>query len=264
MARKFPKTLHTILEKLDLEHTLYLHLLFVEYYIDSGKYRFRNDWDVDDFCCCYNDMMDNPIDGNVQDCNRGLEYFLEQWYEDVPSRYRTAIRDIKLWAAHEYVDMPATMAAEIDEAWQENGDDSDKESLFAALLAYPMRIWEDVKAGKYAESAGNLFHLFNKLGDLFKRRPDLFKQIDNYVPKLQLIQDMLTYAYSDLRSKVSAKDDIFRSDMDAKLLILQKRTTLFDESCTLWYNMFSEDYELNEESGMWQWYTDRLHQQQMS
>lgn len=46
--------------------------------------------------------------------------------------------------------------------------------------------------------------------------------------------------------------------------ILQKHTTLFDESCSLWYDMFSEDYELDEESGMWQWYTDRLRQQQLS
>lgn len=76
MASKFPQTIHKLMDSLDLEHTLYVHMLFMNHYIDSQKYTFRDDWEVEDFCSCYNDMMQNPIPDNDGDCNRGLEYFL--------------------------------------------------------------------------------------------------------------------------------------------------------------------------------------------
>lgn len=257
---KFPQTIHKLMESLDLEHTLYLHMLFMNHYIDSHKYSFRDEWDVDDFCTCYNDMMRNPIPDNVGDCNRGLEYFLKQWYEDVPSRYKKAIRDLKQWAAHEYVAMPATYADEIDAAWIEKGDETDEESLFAVLLPYPKRIFELTKEGRYQEAAGNLFHLFDRLGDLdHRRQQELFKQKDCTMRKMQIIQDLLSDVYSNLHGKVSQLDDYtLLNDMDAKLLLFQTRTNLFWEGCSTYENMYSDDFELDENGGMWQWYLGKL------
>lgn len=257
---KFPQTIHKLMESLDLEHTLYLHMLFMNHYIDSHKYSFRDEWDVDDFCTCYNDMMRNPIPDNVGDCNRGLEYFLKQWYEDVPSRYKKAIRDLKQWAAHEYVAMPATYADEIDAAWIEKEDETDEESLFAVLLPYPKRIFELTKEGRYQEAAGNLFHLFDRLGDLdHRRQQELFKQKDCTMRKMQIIQDLLSDVYSNLHGKVSQLDDYtLLNDMDAKLLLFQTRTNLFWEGCSTYENMYSDDFELDENGGMWQWYLGKL------
>ena len=188
MASKFPQTIHKVMESLDLEHTLFVHMLFMNHYIDSQKYTFRDDWDVDDFCTCYNDMMQNPIPDNVGDCNRGLEYFLKQWYEDVPSRYKKAIRDL----AH-------------------------------------------------------------------RRQEELFKQKDCTMRKMQIIQDLLSDVYSNLHAKVSKQDDIaLLNDMDAKLLLFQTRTSLFWEGCSTYEDMFSDDFELDENGGMWQWYLERL------
>lgn len=248
------------MDSLDLEHTLYVHMLFMNHYIDSQKYTFRDDWEVEDFCSCYNDMMQNPIPDNDGDCNRGLEYFLKQWYEDVPSRYKKAIRDIKQWAAHEYVSMPATYANEIDAAWKEKGDETDEESLFTVLLPYPKRILELTKKGMHPMAAGNLFHIFDRLGDLAHRRhEELFKQKDFTMRKMQIIQDLLSDVYANLHAKVSKQDDLaLLNDMDAKLLLFQTRTNLFWEGCSTYEDMYSDDFELDENGGMWQWYLERL------
>ena len=159
-----------------------------------------------------------------------------------------------------HVSMPATYAAEIDALWKEKGDDTDEESLFSILLPYPQRILELTKNGKYQEAAGNLFHLFGKLGDLYKRRQqELFKQKDCTMRKMQIIQDLLSDVYSNLHAKVSVANDIgLLNDMDAKFLLFQTRTHLFWECSSTYEDMYSDDFVLDEEGGMWQWYLERL------
>lgn len=144
MASKFPQTIHKLMDSLDLEHTLYVHMLFMDHYIDSQKYTFRDDWDVEDFCTCYNDMMQN-------------------------------------------------------------------------------------------------------------------KQKDCTMRKMQIIQDLLSDVYANLHAKVSKQDDIeLLNDMDAKLLLFQTRTNLFGEGGSTYEDMYSDDFELDENGGMWQWYLERL------
>ena len=81
MASKFPQTIHKLMDSLDLEHTLFVHMLFMNHYIDSQKYTFRDDWDVDDFCTCYNDMMQNKQkDMYSDDFELDEEGGMWQWY----------------------------------------------------------------------------------------------------------------------------------------------------------------------------------------
>ena len=73
------------------------------------------------------------------------------------------------------------------------------------------------------------------------------------------IDDVETTPQPVSKTKVSKQDDIaLLNDMDVKLLLFQTRTNLFWEGCSTYEDMYSDDFELDEEGGMWQWYLERL------
>ena len=113
---------------------------------------------------------------------------------------------------------------------------------------------------KYEEVFANIYYLFQRLSDLDKRRPEMFRPVDSYVPKMELISDLLREVYFQIKGCPDVSADM-KSDIDFFLLVLQGEHRFFAENDSRWDDMFDDENRYYGHLGdFWDWYVERLRQ----
>ena len=88
------KTVHQMLDGMSVELAEKVHLLFMANYIDYSDYDFRDEDQVESYCWCYRDLFELKTKASQEIVNSQLIEFLDEWRQDVPSRYRKAKDDV--------------------------------------------------------------------------------------------------------------------------------------------------------------------------
>ena len=128
-AVKLKNPVKGILDGLDHLHGKYVHTWFMEQYIDYGEYEFRDEWLVDGYCECYNDLMweNDPL--RVKDANRYIVAFMKEWYRDDPGLYFEALGLLQEWASHQFMNMEASLKERVDKDWMNAVTEDEGEEL---------------------------------------------------------------------------------------------------------------------------------------
>jgi hypothetical protein len=258
-AVKLKNPVKEILDGLDHLHGKYVHTWFMEQYIDYGEYEFRDEWLVDGYCECYNDLMweNDPL--RVKDANKYIVAFMKEWYRDDPGLYFEALGLLQEWASHQFMNMEASLKERVDKDWMNAVTENEGEELYNRIVGYPLEICEMMhEEGREEEAVANLFYLLEKMGDLYKSNPDLFEnKTGSLVPKMELMMWWLTELYFIVKGNPAVNDDI-KSDMDFFLMDLQRRTQLFDEASSKWDDMFVDNQPYAEDDGLWKHYKEHV------
>ena len=258
-AVKLKNPVKEILDGLDHLHGKYVHTWFMEQYIDYREYEFRDEWLVDGYCECYNDLMweNDPL--RVKDANKYIVAFMKEWYRDDPGLYFEALGLLQEWASHQFMNMEASLKERVDKDWMNAVTEEEGEELYSRIVGYPLEICEMMhEEGREEEAVANLFYLLEKMGDLYKSNPDLFEnKTGSLVPKMELMMWWLTELYLIVKGNPAVNDDI-KSDMDFFLMDLQRRTQLFDEASSKWDDMFVDNQPYAEDDGLWKHYKEHM------
>ena len=258
-AVKLKNPVKEILDGLDHLHGKYVHTWFMEQYIDYREYEFRDEWLVDGYCECYNDLMweNDPL--RVKDANKYIVAFMKEWYRDDPGLYFEALGLLQEWASHQFMNMEASLKERVDKDWMNAVTEDEGEELYNRIVGYPLEICEMMhEEGREEEAVANLFYLLEKMGNLYKSNPDLFEnKTGSLVPKMELMMWWLTELYLIVKGNPAVNDDI-KSDMDFFLMDLQRRTQLFDEASSKWDDMFVDNQPYAEDDGLWKHYKEHM------
>jgi len=248
-----------ILDGLDYLHGKYVHTSFMEQYIDYGDYEFRDEWLVDGYCECYNDLMrtDDPL--RVKEADRYIVAFMKEWYRDNPGQYYEALGLLQEWASHQFMNMEASLKKRIDKDWINAVTEEEGEELYNRIVGYPLEIYNMMhEEDREEEAVANLFFLLEKMGNLYQSNPDLFEnKTGSQVPEMQLMMWWLTELYLIVKGNPAVNDDI-KSDMDFFLTDLQRRTKLFNEASSKWGDMFVDNQPYAEDDGLWKHYKEDM------
>lgn len=248
-----------ILDGLDYLHGKYVHTSFMEQYIDYGDYEFRDEWLVDGYCECYNDLMrtDDPL--RVKEADRYIVAFMKEWYRDNPGQYYEALGLLQEWASHKFMNTEASLKKRIDKDWINAVTEEEGEELYNRIVGYPLEIYNMMhEEDREEEAVANLFFLLEKMGNLYHSNPDLFEnKTGSLVPKMQLMMWWLTELYLIVKGNPAVNDDI-KSDMDFFLTDLQRRTKLFNEASSKWGDMFVDNQPYAEDDGLWKHYKEDM------
>ncbi len=248
-----------ILDGLDHLHGKYVHTWFMEQYIDYGGYEFHDELMVDGYCDSYNDLMwtNDPL--LAKDANRYILAFMKEWYRDNPGLYYEALELLKEWATHHFMNMEASLKERIDKDWFDAISEEEGEVLYNRIVGYPLEICEMMHEEGHEEKAvANLFYLLEKMGNLYQLNKGLFEnRSGSIVPKMELMMWWLTELYLIVKGSPAVNDDI-KSDMDFFLIDLQRRTQLFDETCSKWDDMFVDNQPYAEDDGLWKHYKEDM------
>ena len=248
-----------LFDGLDFLHGKYVHTWFMEQYIDYEDYEFSNEWIVDAYCECYNDLMRTNDPLRVKDANRCVVAIMKEWYRDNPGLYCEALELLQEWAAHQFMNMEASMKERIDKEWFDALTEEDGEELYSRIVGYPLEICTMLHENdREEETVANLFYLLEKMGGLYRFNPDLFEnKTGSLVPKMELMMWWLTELYLIVKGSPNVNDSI-KSDMDFFLVDLQHRTRLFDESSSKWDDMFVDSQPYAEDDGLWKHYKEDM------
>ena len=170
-AVKLKNPVKEILDGLDHLHGKYVHTWFMEQYIDYREYEFRDEWLVDGYCECYNDLMweNDPL--RVKDANKYIVAFMKEWYRDDPGLYFEALGLLQEWASHQFMNMEASLKERVDKDWMNAVTEDEGEELYNRIVGYPLEICEMMhEEGREEEAVANLFYLLEKMGICLKTR----------------------------------------------------------------------------------------------
>ena len=248
-----------ILDGLDHLHGKYVHTWFMEQYINYGDYEFRDEFLVDGYCECYNDLMRTNDPLRVKDANKYIQAFMKEWYRDDPARYYEALELLQEWASHQFMDMEASLKGRIDRDWFNAVTEEEGEELYNRIVGYPLEICNMMhEDGREEEAVANLFYLLEMTGDLYRFNQNLFEnKTSSLVPKMKLMKWWLTELYLIVKGNPKVNDEI-KSDMDFFLMDLQRRTQLFDEASSKWDDMFVDNQPYAEDDGLWKHYKEHM------
>ena len=111
---------------------------------------------------------------------------------------------------------------------------------------------------KYEEAFANVFYLFERLADLEKRRSEMFRNVDSYMPKMEIISDILLEVYFQIKGCPNVSSDM-KSDIDFFITELQGRYNYFNEASSRWDDMFDDENSYYGHLGdFWEWYVEEL------
>lgn len=248
-----------ILDGLDHLHGKYVHTWFMEQYINYGDYEFRDDFLVDGYCECYNDLMWTNDPRQVKEANGYIQAFMKEWNRDNPALYYEALELLQEWASHQFMDMKASLKGRIDMDWFYAVTEEEGEELYNRIVGYPLEICNMMhEEGREEEAVANLFYLLEKIGDLYQFNHDLFEnKTSSLVSKMKLMKWWLTELYLIVKGNPKVNDHI-KSDMDFFLIDMQRRTQLFDEASTKWDDMFTDNQPYAEDDGLWKHYKEDM------
>lgn len=267
MARSTKDEVKALMKGLDLLHIKYIHIWVSNQFLENDEYEeyvdMLDEWAIDGYYECYNWLLrcneESPEkDRAIESANRVLTDFLSVWRRKARNVYEDAMDLMAYCAQHQFIDMTPTLKTRIDADWKENGTDEDKETLYSSLFPYPMELYKSFQEEKYEEAFANIYYLYQRLADLEKRRPEMFRHVNSYVPKLELISDLLREVFFQIKGSpdVSAA---MKSDIDIFLLVLQGEYSYFAENDSRWDEMFEDENRYYGHLGdFWQWYVEKM------
>ena len=233
-----------------------VHLLFMNNYINSSNYGFRDEWQVDDYMDAYYNLYSLRSEQAKMVVNQYVMDFMEEWKEDAPAMYRRAKDDLVGWINSEWYEFECTDIsndAEVSEC-------TEKE-LVLELSDPLLRIAEMVKGGKYEEAAGGCYAVFRRLSKIRDVNPDWFKGLedDGELSKMTLLTLALVELYSHLRQMPGISKRL-GDEMNIQLEVFNLETGFFgDMECDArWSDMLCGakeqyyDHSVLEECLMWE------------
>ena len=262
MARSTKDEVKALMKGLDLLHIKFIHIWMNNQFLENDRYEeyleMLNEWEIDGYYECYNWLLhcneESPEkDKAVESANRVLTDFLSVWRRKARGVYEDVLSLMAYCAQHQFINMTPTLKERIDADWKEMGTDEDKEELYNSLLPYPMELYKMFQEEKYEEAFANIYYLFQRLSDLDKRRPEMFRHVDSYVPKMELISDLLREAYFQIKGCPDVSADM-KSDIDFFILVLQGENMYFAENDSRWDDMFDDENRYYGHLGdFWEW-----------
>lgn len=267
MARSTKDEVKALMKGLDLLHIKYIHIWVNNQFLENDEYEeymdMLDEWEIDGYYDCYNWMLrcneESPEKGRaVDNANKVLTDFLSVWRRKARDVYEDAMGLMAYCAQHQFINMTPTMKERIDAEWKEKGTDEDNEGLFNSLLPYPMELYKMFQEGKYEAAFANIYYLYQRLADLEKRRPNMFRSADSTIPKMVLISDLLREVFFQIKGCPDVRADI-KGDIDFFLLVLQGEYNYFAENDSRWDDMFDDENRYYGHLGdFWAWYVERL------
>ena len=255
------------MKKLDLLHTKYVHVWINNQFFENDEYEeymdMLDEWSIDGYYDSYNwllrcDETSKEKGRAAESANQVMAEFLSIWKRKAPDVFKEAIGLMAYCAEHEFINMTPTLKERIDADWKETGTDEDKEELYIKLLPYPMMLYGMFQNEKYEEAFANVFYLFERLADLEKRRPEIFRNVDSYMPKMEIISDILLEVYFQIKGCPNVSSDM-KSDIDFFITELQGRYNYFNEASSRWDDMFDDENSYYGHLGdFWEWYVEEL------
>ena len=267
MARSTKDLIMSLLKKLDLLHTKYVHVWINNQFFENDEYEeymdMLDEWSIDGYYDSYNwllrcDETSKEKGRAAESANQVMAEFLSVWKRKAPDVFKEAIELLAYCAEHEFINITPTLKERIDADWKEKGMDEDKEGLYIKLLPYPMMLYRMFQDEKYEEAFANVFYLFERLADLEKRRPDMFRNVDSYMPKMEIISDILLEVYFQIKGCPNVSSDM-KSDIDFFITELQGQYNYFNEASSRWDDMFDDENRYYGHLGdFWEWYVEEL------
>ena len=256
-----------LLKELDLLHIKYVHVWVNNQFFENQEYEeymdMLDEWSIDGYYDCYNwllrcDESSKEKGRAAESANQVMAEFLTIWKRKAPDVFKEAMGLVAYCAEHEFINMTPTMKERIDAEWNETGTEEDKEGLYIRLLPYPMILYRMFQDEKYEEAFANVFYLFERLADLEKRRPEMFRNVDSYMPKMEIISDLLLEVYYQIKGCPDVDSDM-KGDIDFFIMELQGRYHYFNEASSRWDDMFDDDNNYYDNlGGFWEWYVEEL------
>ena len=267
MPRSTKDLIKNLMKKLDLLHTKYVHMWINNQFFENDEYEeymdMLDEWSIDGYFEYYNwllrcDETSKEKGRAAESANQVMAEFLSIWKRKAPDVFKEAIGLMAYCAEHEFINMTPTLKERIDADWKETGTDEDKEGLYIKLLPYPMMLYRMFQDEKYEEAFVNVFYLFERLADLEKRRPEMFRNVDSYMPKMEIISDILLEVYFQIKGCPNVSSDM-KSDIDFFIKELQGRYNYFNEASSRWDDMFDDENSYYGHLGdFWEWYVEEL------
>lgn len=267
MAISTKDLIKRLLKELDLLHTKYVHVWVNNQFFENREYEeymdMLDEWSIDGYYDCYNwllrcDESSKEKGRSAESANQVMAEFLSIWKRMAPDVFKEAMGLVAYCAEHEFINMTPKMKERIDAEWNETGTEEDKEGLYIRLLPYPMILYRMFQDEKYEEAFANVFYLFERLADLEKRRPEMFRNVDSYMPKMEIISDLLLEVYYQIKGCPDVDSDM-KGDIDFFIMELQGRYHYFNEASSRWDDMFDDDNNYYDNlGGFWEWYVEEL------
>ncbi len=217
-----------------------------------------NEWSIDGYYESYNwllrcDETSKEKGRAAESANQLMAEFLSVWKRKAPDVFKEAIELMAYCAEHEFINMTPTLKERIDGDWKETGTDEDKEGLYIKLLPYPMMLYRMFQDEKCEETFANVFYLFERLADLEKRRPEMFRNVNSYMAKMEIISDLLLEVYFQIKGCPNVNSDM-KGDIDFFIMELQGRYNYFNETSSRWDDMFHDENKYYGHLGdFWEW-----------
>ena len=255
------KTVHEMLNGMSLDMAEKVHLLFMANYIDYSDYDFRDENQVESYCWCYRDLFELKTKESQEIVNSQLIEFLDEWRQDVPSRYRKAKDDICYWITDEWYNFESPMQKEIESAYQTALKKKDDMAIALALSPFARKTAELVNSGAYETAAGSCYTIFRCLAKTCKEHEDWFAGFTGYgdtYTKLAIFTEAVVELYCHLRQKPDLSKRM-ADEMDINLEVFNLETDFFgDLHCSSrWTDMLCDaqaqygDYSELENCPMW-------------
>lgn len=139
-------------------------------------------------------------------------------------------------------------------------EQSDVEAIIKILSPFLLKVVEFVKRGRFEAAVGNLFLLFDCLGDVRVEHEDWFEHqySGGLLTDVEFLTDVAAEVYSHLRQRPDLPKEL-AFDMDNYLLLQNRRNGLFgDWTLSIYADMLytlgyqSEDYSDIEKLDAWQ------------
>ena len=255
--------LRRLMNEMDLRHAEEVHHLFMDNYIDYSDYEFRDEWMMDAYHECFHEYFRSGGD-YISQLNNYVIEILKEWQQDAYHKYQKAKKDLLWWIQDPIPEFKPTLEKEIDAAINSVGDTDDDEVMVQALMSFPLRIADIIRAGNYENAAANLFYLFDYMAAFEKRHENWFKSLwsGGEMSKMSCFFDTISELYCHLRQMKEVPDSM-KDEMDIHLRIFNRKTYFFGD---LWGDSRFEDmlldgkeqfnnYSLLEECSMWKhWY----------
>ena len=132
MARSTKDLIKSLMKKLDLLHTKYVHVWINNQFFENDKYEeymdMLDEWSIDGYYDSYNwllrcDETSKEKGRAAESANQVMAEFLSVWKRKASNVFKEAIELLAYCAEHEFINMTPTLKERIDGDWKETGTD---------------------------------------------------------------------------------------------------------------------------------------------
>ena len=225
--RLYLKDLRKQLDTLDIERLKIVHYLFCEHYLEhldyysgleEGYHDHFYDWYKDG--CIEHPYLLNLITFEI----------LNKWKEHNPSKYRTAMTNLKDWMTYEFTHFDSSYISDVQTAFNKALLLNDEKKVAEALFPFATEIKRLSAEKKHLEAISLLFVLLDAIGEASLQHEDWFDSYWNggTLTRVVILLETLHHFFCHLRNLPSLPFRI-KEDMDIHLLITNKHHRLFGD-----------------------------------